>query len=168
MLCNPAGVTAGRHQSNIKNSVTARRQIADGTPCILHLTSHSFFCYNFQLCKWTCIGSFVLFGFSNYRTKLFLRYPFYIRQEHKVMQLSVNWKLWKTNFRGEYISHILFPVVMPFLCMCRTIFLPVVLYGCETWSLTLRDERKLRVFENMVLRRIFGPRRDDVTGEWRR
>ena len=50
----------------------------------------------------------------------------------------------------------------------RTIILPVVLYGCETWSLTLREERKLRVFENMVLRRIFGPRRDDVTGEWRR
>ena len=44
----------------------------------------------------------------------------------------------------------------------------VVLYGCETWSLTLREERKLRVFENMVLRRIFGPRRDEVTGEWRR
>jgi len=43
----------------------------------------------------------------------------------------------------------------------------VVLYGCETWSLTLREERKLRVFENMVLR-IFGPRRDEVTGEWRR
>ena len=41
-------------------------------------------------------------------------------------------------------------------------------YGCETWSLTLREERKLRVFENMVLRRIFGPRRDEVTGEWRR
>jgi len=46
----------------------------------------------------------------------------------------------------------------------RTIILPVVLYGCETWSLTLRKERKLRVFENMVLRRIFGPRRDKVTG----
>jgi len=45
--------------------------------------------------------------------------------------------------------------------------LPVVLYGCETWSLTLREERKLRVFENMVLRRIFGPRRDEVMGEWR-
>ena len=45
--------------------------------------------------------------------------------------------------------------------------MPVVLYGCETWS-TLREERKLRVFENMVLRRIFGPRRDEVTGEWRR
>jgi len=42
------------------------------------------------------------------------------------------------------------------------------LYGCETWSLTLREERKLRVSENMVLRRIFGPRRDEVTGEWRR
>jgi len=50
----------------------------------------------------------------------------------------------------------------------RTIILPVVLYGCETWSLTLREERKLMVFENMVLRRIFGRRRDAVTGEWRR
>jgi len=50
----------------------------------------------------------------------------------------------------------------------RTIILPVVLYGCETWSLTLRDVRKLKVFENMVLRIIFGPRRDGVTGEWRR
>ena len=50
----------------------------------------------------------------------------------------------------------------------RTIILPLVLYGCETWSLTLREERKMRVFENMVLRRIFGPRRDEVTGEWRR
>ena len=50
----------------------------------------------------------------------------------------------------------------------RTIILPVVLYGRETWSLILREERKLRVFENMVLRRIFGPRGDEVTGEWRR
>ena len=50
----------------------------------------------------------------------------------------------------------------------RTIILSVVLYGCETWSLTLRKERKLTVFENMVLRRIFGPRRDEVTVEWRR
>jgi len=47
----------------------------------------------------------------------------------------------------------------------RNIILPVVLYGCETWELTLREERKLTVFENMVLRRIFGPRRDEVTGE---
>ena len=50
----------------------------------------------------------------------------------------------------------------------RTVILPVVLYGCETRSLILREERKLRVFENMVLRRIFGPRRDVVMAEWRR
>ena len=50
----------------------------------------------------------------------------------------------------------------------RTIILPVVFCGCETWSLALREERKLRVFENMVLRRIFGTKRDEVTGEWRR
>jgi len=50
----------------------------------------------------------------------------------------------------------------------RTIILPVVLYGCETWSLTRREGRKLRVFENMVLRRISGHMGDEVTGEWRR
>ena len=50
----------------------------------------------------------------------------------------------------------------------RNIIVPVVLYGCETWSLTLREERKLRVFENMVFRRLFGLKRDEVTGEWRR
>jgi hypothetical protein len=43
----------------------------------------------------------------------------------------------------------------------------VVLYGCETWSLTLREEHKLRVFENRVLRRVFGPKRDEVKGEWK-
>ena len=47
----------------------------------------------------------------------------------------------------------------------RTIILPVVLYGSQTWSLTLREERRLRVFENRVSRRIFGPKRDEVTGE---
>jgi hypothetical protein len=46
--------------------------------------------------------------------------------------------------------------------------MPVVLYGCETWSLTLREEHRLRVFENRVLRRIFGPKRDEVSGEWRK
>jgi hypothetical protein len=50
----------------------------------------------------------------------------------------------------------------------RTIILPVVLYGCETWSLTLREERRPSVFENRVLRRVFGPNRDEVTGEWRK
>jgi len=56
-------------------------------------------------------------------------------------------------------------------CFIFLVFIIVVLikmYGCETWSLTLREERKLRVFENMVFRRIFGPRWDEVTGEWRR
>jgi hypothetical protein len=44
----------------------------------------------------------------------------------------------------------------------------VVLYGCETWSLTLREEHRLRVFENRMLRKIFGPKRDEVKGEWRK
>ena len=50
----------------------------------------------------------------------------------------------------------------------RTKILPVVLYGYEIWSLTLREEDRLKVFENRVLRRIFGPKRDDVRGEWRK
>jgi hypothetical protein len=50
----------------------------------------------------------------------------------------------------------------------KAIILPVVLYGCETWSMTVREEHKLRVFENRVLRRIFGPKRDGVTGRWRK
>jgi hypothetical protein len=50
----------------------------------------------------------------------------------------------------------------------KTIILPDVLYGYETWALTLREEHRLRVFENRVLRRIFGPKRNEVTGEWRK
>jgi len=50
----------------------------------------------------------------------------------------------------------------------RSIILPVVLYGCETCSLTLRGEHRLREFENRVFRRIFGPKRDEVTKEWRK
>jgi hypothetical protein len=50
----------------------------------------------------------------------------------------------------------------------RTIILPVILYGCETWSLTLREEHRLRVFENKVLRKIFRPKRDEITAEWRK
>jgi hypothetical protein len=52
--------------------------------------------------------------------------------------------------------------------ICKSIILPVVLYGCETWSLTIREEHRLRVFEIRVLRRIIGPKRDDLTGEWRK
>jgi hypothetical protein len=54
------------------------------------------------------------------------------------------------------------------LCYIKTIILPVVLYGCETWSLTLREEHRLRVFKNRVLRRMFGAKRDEVKGEWRK
>ncbi|PSN40309.1 hypothetical protein C0J52_18618 [Blattella germanica] len=50
----------------------------------------------------------------------------------------------------------------------KTVILPVILYGCETWTLTLREEKRFRVFENKVLRKIFGPKRDEETGEWRR
>jgi hypothetical protein len=52
--------------------------------------------------------------------------------------------------------------------ICRVIILPVVLYGCETWSLTPREARRVRVLENRVLRRISGPKRDEVTGELRK
>ena len=55
-----------------------------------------------------------------------------------------------------------------YLLVSLCTFLPVVLYGWETWSLTLREEHRLRVFENRVLRRIFGSKRDEVTGEWRK
>jgi len=68
------------------------------------------------------------------------------------------------SFGAEYF---VFQVANLKIKIYRTIILPVVLHGYETWSLTLREERKLRVFENMVLRRIFGPRREEVKGEWR-
>jgi hypothetical protein len=50
----------------------------------------------------------------------------------------------------------------------RTVILPFVVYGCETWSLALREERRRRVFENRVMRSIFGPKRDEITREWRK
>jgi hypothetical protein len=50
----------------------------------------------------------------------------------------------------------------------KTLIQPLVLYGCESWSLTLREEYRLRVFANRVLRRIFGPNRDEVMGEWKK
>ena len=55
-------------------------------------------------------------------------------------------------------------IYMYIVSMYFIVILPAVLYGCETWSLTLREERRLRVFENRVLRRVFGPKRDEVTG----
>jgi len=62
----------------------------------------------------------------------------------------------------------LVPIGFQKIKIYRTIILPFVLYGCETWSLSVRKEHRLRVFENRVLRRIFGPKRDEVTGKWRK
>jgi hypothetical protein len=67
------------------------------------------------------------------------------------------------SFGAEFLSSRLLSKNLK-IKIYRTIILRVVLYGCETWSLILREERKLRVFGNMVLRRIFGPWRDEVTG----
>jgi hypothetical protein len=71
------------------------------------------------------------------------------------------------SFGAEYFAF-QFAVQKYKFRMYRTVVLPVVFFGCETWSLALREERKLWVFENRVLRRIFGPKRDELTGEWRR
>ena len=77
-----------------------------------------------------------------------------------------------TNLMYKYLYScnitILYIIYVEGIKIYRTIILPVILYGCETWSLTLRDERRLRMFENRVLRRVFGPKRDEVTEEWRK
>jgi hypothetical protein len=71
---------------------------------------------------------------------------------HSVQNLLTSWLLSK-NLKSRIYN----PII-----------LPVVLYGCETWSLTSREEHRLGMFKNRVLRRIFGPKRDEVTGEWRK
>jgi hypothetical protein len=58
--------------------------------------------------------------------------------------------------------------VLHVVCVCVCVILPAVLYGCDTWSVILREEHRLRVFENRVLRRILGPEREEVSGGWRR
>jgi hypothetical protein len=66
-------------------------------------------------------------------------------------------------------THFIIKKSAPTCCTSLIIhFPPVVLYGCETWSLTLKEEHRLGEFENRVLRRIFGPKTDEVTGEWRK
>jgi len=72
----------------------------------------------------------------------------------------------KLRIRGAIL-----PLILPLLSSIYSaliLFCAFVLYGCETWSLIFREERRLRVFENRVLRRVFGPKRDEVTGEWRK
>ncbi|PSN39682.1 hypothetical protein C0J52_14416 [Blattella germanica] len=71
------------------------------------------------------------------------------------------------NFEERLVSSQLFSKNIK-LKIYKTVILPVILYGCETWTLTLRDEKRLRVFENKVLRKMYGPERDEATGEWRR
>jgi len=68
------------------------------------------------------------------------------------------WSLWSCYLLSKNIK----------IEIYRNIILPVILYGCETWSFTWREERRLRVFENRVLWRVFGPMRDGVRGEWRK
>jgi hypothetical protein len=82
----------------------------------------------------------------------------------------------KSRLNSENICYHLVKSLLSFHLLSRnvkvkiykTIILQAVLYGCETWSLSLREEHRLRVFENMVLRRIFRPKMDEVTGEWRK
>jgi hypothetical protein len=75
-----------------------------------------------------------------------------------------------TNFESqrEYFSAVIFFYFSAVIRVYRTLVLPVVLYGCGTWSLTLREEKRMRVFKNRVLGRIFGPKRREVTEDWRR
>jgi hypothetical protein len=114
---------------------------------------------------------------------------FGLKATGKMMAMMMRYKLLSQPFqvtylyksrakRDIYISYILIRFRAFCLLVCcqknlkiriyKTIILPVVLYGCGTWSLTLREEQRLRVFENRVLRRIFGPMRDEVKGEWRK
>jgi hypothetical protein len=78
-------------------------------------------------------------------------------------------RVFRTEFAGIFIVYLHTERhVFRFDCSLVSIILSVGLYGCETWSLTLREEHRLRVFENRVLRRIFGPKRYEVTGDWRK
>ena len=76
--------------------------------------------------------------------------------------------LWATTEPVARRLYLFLPLVYMNIKIYETIILVVIFYGCETWSLTWREERRLRVFENRVLRRIFGPKRDEVTREWRK
>jgi hypothetical protein len=84
---------------------------------------------------------------------------------------EINRKLNSGNACYHSVQNLLFPRLLSKNVKNRiykTIILPVVIYGCETWSLIVREEHKVRVFENRVLRRIFEPKKDGVTGRWRK
>ena len=94
--------------------------------------------------------------FGNYLNK-----PNYIQEE-----IKIRWKSGNACYHSvqNLLSFSLLPKNLK-IKIYRSTVLSVVLYGCETWSLTLREELRLRVFENRVLRRIYGPKRDEVTGK---
>jgi len=79
------------------------------------------------------------------------------------VQEEIKSRMMSGNARFHSVQNLLSSSLLSKILKVKIVF-PVVLYGCETWSLALREERRLRVFENRVLRRIFGPKRDEVTG----
>jgi hypothetical protein len=88
-----------------------------------------------------------------------------------LIQEEIKKRLNSANACYHSVKNLLFPLLLPKSIKIRTyknICLPMVLYRGETWSLTLREEHRLRVFENRVLRRIFSPKRDEETGGWRK
>jgi hypothetical protein len=96
-------------------------------------------------------------------------------RDQNSIQEEINSRLKLGNACYYWVQNILSSRLLPknlkikiYIYIYRTIILSVVLYGCKNWSLTLREERRLRVFENGVLRRVFGPKRDEVTEEWRK
>jgi hypothetical protein len=100
-----------------------------------------------------------------------LRYLRMIVTNQNMIQEEIKRRLNLDNVCYHLVQNLLFSYVMSKKVKIRIykiIILPVVLYGCETWSLTLREQHRLRVFENKVLRRIFGPIRDEVRGGWRK
>jgi hypothetical protein len=88
-----------------------------------------------------------------------------------LIQKEIKWRLKSGNACYHSVQNLLSSRLLSKnlkIRIYKTIILPVVLYGRETWSLTLREGHRLRVFENRVLRGTFGPKRDEVTGEWRK
>ena len=94
---------------------------------------------------------------------IFLMYPVAWRQQQLVLIAHCV----GLHYYAQ-VSHLLTDVQASACYLPNAVILPLVLYGCETWSLTLSKQRRLRVLENRALRRIFGPKRDEVTGEWRK
>jgi hypothetical protein len=88
--------------------------------------------------------------------------------KQNLIQEEIKRRLNSGNTCYHLVQNLLSSLLLPKSRIYKTIILPVVLYGCETWSLTSRGEHRLGVFEKRVLRRIFGPKRDEVTGEWRK